>query len=377
MTVFERAMRYIDQMPGAVSGQGGHSTTFAVARALAHGFGLGEDEVFSLLKDYNRKCSPMWTDSELRHKSRQAVNTRDAKGRPRGFLLNQGTKGTEGTVAASPSPDPVWEERRKAQRHPWDRSATERVLRRDLPLRMPEWVQWLAERSPVDVGLCQSPGAFLERLYEPGEVVLCFERFESQGQKVFWAGHGWYDVGESRAERSRPGHGPVGGEKGVWFLAQPVSGKWMPNPRKTGPDGAPTWSRRLAECVTSWRFLVLENDWDPREPNKAPETAVFLNVLVQLGLPIAAIYSTGGRGIHALVRVDLDSKARWDTMRGYVLPVLAALGADPGAITGVRLSRLPGCWRREPGNLQRLLYFAPDAGRDGDHRPMVEMGRVR
>lgn len=36
------------------------------------------------------------------------------------------------------------------------------------------------------------------------------------------------------------------------------------------------------------------------------------------------------------------------------------LGADPQALTAVRLTRLPGCWRGETNEIQRLLYFEPD-----------------
>jgi hypothetical protein len=35
------------------------------------------------------------------------------------------------------------------------------------------------------------------------------------------------------------------------------------------------------------------------------------------------------------------------------------VGADPGALSAVRLTRLPGCWRG--GKEQKLLYFSPGA----------------
>jgi len=40
---------------------------------------------------------------------------------------------------------------------------------------------------------------------------------------------------------------------------------------------------------------------------------------------------------------------------------LCTLGADPKALTAVRLSRLPQCMRGETGKLQELLYLDPDA----------------
>jgi hypothetical protein len=42
---------------------------------------------------------------------------------------------------------------------------------------------------------------------------------------------------------------------------------------------------------------------------------------------------------------------------GPIKPVLVTLGADPGALTAVRLSRLPQAMRGE--RCQRLLYLNP------------------
>ena len=68
-----RARRYVARCPAAVSGQGGHGRTFAVARRLAS-FGLSAEEIFAVLRDdYNPRCRPPWTDRELRHKAEDAV----------------------------------------------------------------------------------------------------------------------------------------------------------------------------------------------------------------------------------------------------------------------------------------------------------------
>ena len=74
--------------------------------------------------------------------------------------------------------------------------------------------------------------------------------------------------------------------------------------------------------------------------------------------PIAAIYTSGKRSIHALVRYDVASKAEWDAVKKSLLQIVAPLGADPAALTAVRLSRLPGCTRA--GEMQRLLYLCPN-----------------
>jgi len=44
---------------------------------------------------------------------------------------------------------------------------------------------------------------------------------------------------------------------------------------------------------------------------------------------------------HALVRLDATSKSAWDALIHQVKPVLVTLGADRGALSAVRLTRLP------------------------------------
>jgi hypothetical protein len=81
-----RAVAYLKNCPPAVSGNGGHNQTFAVARAIIWGFDLGPDAGFKiLLEHYNPRCDPPWSDAELRHKCRQA-DTRPFE-KPRGYLL--------------------------------------------------------------------------------------------------------------------------------------------------------------------------------------------------------------------------------------------------------------------------------------------------
>jgi hypothetical protein len=85
-TLAERAKRYLERMPAAISGQGGHGATFAVAVALVHGFGLSAAEAWPILCEYNTRCQPPWSEMELRHKLESAEKlTRHPK--PRGHLL--------------------------------------------------------------------------------------------------------------------------------------------------------------------------------------------------------------------------------------------------------------------------------------------------
>lgn len=198
---------------------------------------------------------------------------------------------------------------------------------------------WLIENSPKSVTEMTSVD-FLNSLFQPGERVLIFTNLHSQGDVVL-------KIGADACERI-----PDDCPDGVWFLSNPVDGEYRPNPRQQD-----SLSRRSEESITAFRYLVLESD-------QVPES-MWLPILAQLPLRIAAIYSSGGKSIHALVRLDAVSKAEWDNERNLLRPTLMTLGADGQAMTAVRLTRLPGMMRGSW--LQKLLYLNPTS----DGTPIV------
>ncbi|MDA7645372.1 hypothetical protein N8642_03335, partial [bacterium] len=75
-SIVDRAVRYIEATPGAVSGNQGHSQTFALTCTLIHGYCLEGEVVYSLLEThYNPKCEPPWSNKELQHKVESAIAT--------------------------------------------------------------------------------------------------------------------------------------------------------------------------------------------------------------------------------------------------------------------------------------------------------------
>lgn len=219
--------------------------------------------------------------------------------------------------------------------------------------------EWLAERSPVPVPgePAEMTAAFLSALYEPGERALVFTSQLFQGDFLWETGRGGFRLGRERGVKAVPSALPCGAVEGVWFLTNPVCGQW-----KINAQGG-KWGRRHGGCVTAWRWLLLESDHAPDE--------LWLRALLVLPLPISAIYTSGGRSLHALVRLDAGSKLEWDARRDELLPLLCTLGADGAAMSAVRLSRLPGCLRHgkrgkdgrllryEQPALQRLIYLNP------------------
>src|SRR5581483_3344208 len=78
----DRARKYLAAMPPAISGAGGHNQTFAAACVVACGFDLGREDALALMREYNARCTPPWSERELEHKVDQALKT----GGPRGYL---------------------------------------------------------------------------------------------------------------------------------------------------------------------------------------------------------------------------------------------------------------------------------------------------
>jgi len=139
-----------------------------------------------------------------------------------------------------------------------------------------------------------------------------------------------FDYQKSQGQAVRPDEVlPMTGRDGVY----------RPNPRSE------KLSRRREESIKAWRYMVLESDEAPARE--------WLGALVQLPLKIAAVYASGGRSVHALVRVDARTKSEWDAMKQRLLVGTVTPGADEGSLSAVRLTRLPGCWR-EPEALFQL-----------------------
>lgn len=340
MTLIERARRYVAVMPPAIAGSHGHDATFAAACALVKGFGLSFAEARPLMLEYNARCEPAWSEKDLDYKLEQADKTTDPQ--PRGYLVGNGRieRGESGSGGSQSRPrvalaKPKYDaERLRDFAGPWAQEVD---------------LVWLANRSAVDPSLVSSSD-FLDMLYGSQDKVLIFSKVNGVGVPYTQGEAVWPDEDV-----------PATGRCGVWFLAQPVSGHYEPNPR-TGKT-----SRRSEESVRSWPFLVLESDDAPLRE--------WMGALARLPLRIAAIYTSGGRSVHALVKVDAVTKAHWDDLvKRQMQPGLKFLvmnGADPGVFSAVRLTRLPGAQRegkvdkqgayvrfRSP-EPQKLLYVNP------------------
>jgi hypothetical protein len=66
--VLARARRYLAVIPPAVAGHHGDADTFRVCCRLVRGFALEEDDAMALLSEWNLRCEPPWSETELRAK---------------------------------------------------------------------------------------------------------------------------------------------------------------------------------------------------------------------------------------------------------------------------------------------------------------------
>lgn len=128
------------------------------------------------------------------------------------------------------------------------------------------------------------------------------------------------------------------GEAGAWLRMNPVDGKGV-------SDGN----------VTAFRFALLEFDSVPLD--------LQFSLLARLPLPINAIITSGGKSVHAWVRVNAKSADAYRERVAEMLGLLKPYGVDQANKNPSRLSRLPGAQRKigaGPDGRQRLLYLAPD-----------------
>jgi RecA-family ATPase len=97
-----------------------------------------------------------------------------------------------------------------------------------------------------------------------------------------------------------------------------------------------------------------------------------LSLLARLPLPINAILTSGGKSVHAWVRVNCKTVETYRTKVNELLALLKSFGIDQSNKNPSRLSRLPGAARKigagEDGR-QRLLYLAPDRT---DSKPILK-----
>lgn len=298
MTPLERAALWLAKVPPAISGSGGHNQTYTAAVGLTHGFCLSDSDAIRLLSDWNRSCQPPWTYRELAHKVRQASEQPHDK--PRGHLLNSSDH--------SPA-------------EPLD--ITRVTFKKPAPLAKPDPAGSEFRR-------------FIEACFAQGETIcICDNVSEDDGRPL--TSGSFITREEWLSRHDQPGAGILSPERnGVFVRINPIK----PN-LYSGSDND----------VSAYRHVLVEMDERPKAEQE--------QALRDTGMPITALIDSGGKSIHAWVRVDAPDRKEWEARRDIIYAAIP--GIDPKNKNPARFSRLPGAFRA--GSAQRLIgtHIGPES----------------
>jgi hypothetical protein len=214
----------------------------------------------------------------------------------------------------------------------------------------------LRARSPIDPESC-SGMTFLRHLFMPGERVFLTDNLLDR-QGVIWEVPP-VDAPSPTDELTRFAVPSPG--LGAWFLNNPITGEAKELDRLKSPNNPQGWTVRAEECLTAYRYLLLESDQAPKE--------LWIRAVAVAPLPIVSITDSGGKSLHALVRIDARNAYQWQKIIEMIGPKMVRLGADPQAMSLSRLTRLPRSWRDNTGAFQRLAYLNPRP----DGRPIISL----
>lgn len=182
-------------------------------------------------------------------------------------------------------------------------------------------------------------GRYLRALFHPDEYVSWVtESLQDEDGKWKPAGRGcyWKTCGEILAQLEKhPAEiaetiGDYEPAAGAWIRFNPLDGSGVGNSN-----------------VAAFRYALVESDTMPLDEQN--------RMYRKLNLPIAAMVTSGGKSIHAIVHVDAANAAEYRERVELLYTILENHGVavDPQNRNPSRLSRLPGCVRGQ--NRQTLV----------------------
>jgi RecA-family ATPase len=304
MTHTDQAARYLAKIPPAISGAGGHAQTLSAARALVWGFNLPAGDARSLLMDWNRGCQPPWSESEIEHKLSDA--DRIPFDKPRGYLIRNGhSKPGHAPHTLTPPAMP------KASPAPKAPQRAYVLTEHDLPEPMPD-----------------SARTLLRSVFQAGEGVRVSPAVLNDDGKEIPDGSG---IVLSREEWLRKLDSKDGDLNGIFYSSKRTGIYVSINPMRLGGS-------RDAD-VTDFRHALIEFD------NISP-TEQF-NLYAASRIPCAAVINSGGKSIHAWVKIEAKDRQEYDERVRALYDHFKGAGyaLDDKNKNPSRFSRMPGCVR--------------------------------
>ena len=198
-------------------------------------------------------------------------------------------------------------------------------------------VEEFRQSSPVDPTTVTTH-AFLSALYGDRHNLIFTEQ-QSQGLTV------WNKNLPEKATAAAV----TNNTEGAWIMVNPVTGAYK-SIERIGKR-----SRRAEENLVAYEYILVESD--------SVDMELWLRVLTKLDLPIVSVTTSGSKSAHALVRVGQKDRDGYLLKASELADLVVPLGADPAAMSAVRLTRVPGCVRKDTGKAQELIWFNPEAAR--------------
>lgn len=195
------------------------------------------------------------------------------------------------------------------------------------------WVEGQEVHEPKQWNPVQQITQYLEMLFEPGENVgYVTKSWQNEKGKFVPQDKGNFDrtAGELIESLSKC-NGDIGAvlgdydpEGGAWIRFNPLDGKDVRNAN-----------------VTEFRYALVESDGMEIEKQNA--------IFRELELPIACLVHSGGKSLHAIVRVDAADSSEYRKRVDYLYDVCQKNGikVDTQNKNPSRLSRMPGIMRGE------------------------------
>lgn len=207
-----------------------------------------------------------------------------------------------------------------------------------LPAEAENYEEIIATASPEKDKPYQMAVQYLETLFEPDDIVgyVHSAQYDEKRDKWIPANAGIWrrrdDIIKDlkKYRKLDTAFGTVNEEAGAWIRINPLDGKGAADAN-----------------VTRYDYALAEADSMPIEDQK--------KLLINLKLPIAALVESGGKSVHAVVKIGASNEQEFKQRVTFLFSELAKRNfiVDTNNSNPSRLSRLPGAMRK--GKCQKLI----------------------
>ena len=195
----------------------------------------------------------------------------------------------------------------------------------------PGWVEDREIKQPDRWHPAREVKRYLETLFEPGETVgiVTQSRMDDEKKKYIPRNAGMSFIVSDILERLSTCNDDIGAaigdyskDAGAWVRFNPLDGNGAKNAN-----------------VTEFRYALVESDTLAIEKQNA--------LIRELELPVAVLVHSGGKSLHAIVRIDASNYSEYQKRVDFLYKICQKNGMeiDRQNKNPSRLSRLPGCIR--------------------------------